>query len=227
MKTLRSVLPLLAAGLLASHAHAQGWKDGPHLGWPSGGDTRDDNMAAGWQVTYEFPNPYSLDLSVTRQTDELRGEDSGSAFFPARGSIDTDIYAIALTLRAGFRPHERLTVYAGAGPGFYIFNTDAEDVRIGLDADPVSGGAGQVTEANLDVDKDFGFHWAIGAEFLLNDRWEVFVEYRDVSFETDAEVEAVETVPGATFDQSKVTHREEVDFNYDYGMVRAGFNYRF
>jgi opacity protein-like surface antigen len=199
------------------------FKDGPHLAFPRGGDTHTTDTAAGWQVTYEQNDYLSWDFTVTRQTDEMTAADIDAPQFPEGGRIDMEIYSFVLTGRLGVRPVERLTLYVGAGTGYYFFNTDAEEVRKGLaENQPAGPSGGVVLTANSEIEKDFGFHVAAGVEWLLTDRWEVFAELRSVTFESDEKIEIVEGVGDA-----RLTHDYNENFAYDYRLWRLGLNYRF
>jgi len=216
------------AGCVAGSASADTLKDGPHLGWVQGGDVRNEDIAVGWQGTYEFSDYFSLDMTYTRHEDELSREELNYPGFPSDSRLDLEFNVVALTGRASFSPLRRLWLYGGAGVGYYFINEEAEGVRESLAATPVPGpGGGTVTEFNINIDKDFGFHLALGFELLLSDKWEIFAEYRWVDFSTDADVTAVETVPAEDIGKSKLTYNANETFDYDYGLARFGINYRF
>lgn len=203
-------------------------KDGPHLALPQGGDVEDEQLGVGWQVTYEFNDTLSLDLSVTRQEDHIDSRNLHVGAFPDEGGIDLDIWAFALTARAGFLLGNRAYLYGGGGLGYYFFNEDSQDIRKSLAASPVTGGSGgQITTVGLDIESNVGYHLAGGLEFHLHDAWEMFVEYRLVYFDTDAGVTIVETLPVSDVGKSKLTSTSNGTFDYDYALLRFGINYRF
>lgn len=232
------IQPLLAAllvSVLAHGAHGQNrpkpkhaFKDGPHVGVPLGGDVNEEEVAFGWQVAYEYNDYLSVDVSVSRQTDELDASDVGVPLFPDRAVVDLELYNVVLSGRGAYPLLPSWFVYAGAGVGYYWFVEDSETVRVALTADPVTGGGGgTVSEISTELDDDFGWHLAVGSELLLGEHWEIFIEYRFVYLETDSESRTIESRPTGDTVLRSVTSTRSDDFEYNHGLLRLGINYRF
>jgi opacity protein-like surface antigen len=204
------------------------WKDGPHVGFATGSDVRNEDFAFGWQAACELTEFFSIELSATRQTDEIQ-ERLDVLPIPPEFNIDLELYAIALTGRLTLRPVDIVTLYAAAGVGYYIFKTDSEEIRV-ISASRVEEEFPQTVlrNMNVDVENDFAFHVAAGIELALDEHWEIFAEYRAVSLDSDARLEITEQVredyfAGPEFSEDRLLDKLE----YDHGLVRVGVNYRF
>ena len=86
-----SFLSLSLLGCLAFSAWAQTLKDGPFLAIPQGSEVETSSVGYGWGVGYEFSNYASIDVSISRQEDELKGDTIESPGFPADSQIDLQI----------------------------------------------------------------------------------------------------------------------------------------
>ncbi len=218
-----------AWGLAAlTTASAGQWKDGPHFAYPNGGEVRHEEAGFGWQVTYEF-NPYfSTDLTITRQTDTLN--DIALMPAPFSNEWELEIMNISLSARLGHQ-WNRFAVYAAAGFGYNRMDGDGAKIRQSINDNRGALPAGLMDyRLGIDVQNAFGYHAALGAEFLLTPRWELFAEYRWVVLDTHMTVERIEIRANPDprpleFDQSLSKSRS--DFNYDHGLLRVGVNYRF
>ena len=209
-------------------AGAQAWKDGPHVGFATGADVKNEDFAFGYQAAYEFNDYASLEFSLTRQNDEIQ-DTIGLLTLPHEFNIGLELYALALTGRLGFSPLEHLKLYAGAGIGFYITQTSGEEVREiastrGSDEFPQT----QLYNLNVDRENAFGYHAGAGLEIVLSDHWEIFAEFRYVALEFDADLEITEQFRRDVFAAPEWETEIIPDtLDYDHMLARAGVNYRF
>lgn len=202
------------------------FKDGPFAALPTGGDVENENLAGGWQAAYEFNDLFTVETVLAGQTDEII---SGIAGEPLEAELELNIVSLSMTGRLGWF-FDPVGIFIGAGVGYYFFDADAEAsrIRIAESADSLPPGTvGQ--RLSSDFEDSVGYHAVVGLEWILTGSWEVFLEYRHVTLETDVRYAVTETVkaPGeltGTFSQSRKTTEE---LSYDHGLVRAGINYRF
>ncbi|MBN1269852.1 MAG: porin family protein [Kiritimatiellae bacterium] len=218
-----AVFPLLGTG-----AAAQAWKDGLHAGFATGADVKNEDFAFGYQAACEFNDYASMEFAVTRQNDEIQ-DTIGVLTLPHEFNIGLELWALTLTGRLGFNPLERLRLYAGAGLGFYITQTDNEEIRViaatrGSDEFPQA----QLYNMDVDLENAFGWHAGAGLEVLLTDNWELFAELRYTALEFDADLEVTEQLRRDVFAAPEWETEIIPDtLDYDHMLVRAGVNYRF
>ncbi len=223
MKKLLSLLSFFALGCAIALADGT-LKDGPHFAYPTGGDVRYEQAGFGWQVTYDHENYWSVDLSITRQTDKL--DDLGFLSEPFEDRLDLELVAIALSARLDY-PIYDFTVYVGGGFGYYWMRTDNgranRSIQENLGALPPGVSDWRV---GAEIDNTFAYHWAAGLEWRWSPSWEVFAEYRRVALESEIVYRIRESRPrAATIDRQEFHTQEK--FSYDHGLIRVGVNYRF
>lgn len=104
---------------------------------------------------------------------------------------------MAITTHYHFNPEGRFQPYVGAGVSYmHVFNT----------SDGVMN--------NLEVDNTFGPVWQVGAEYQVNEVWNMFVDVKQAYLETDARG----TIGGAPV---------MADMVFDPFVVNLGVGYRF
>ena len=224
------LLLLCAAFVIAVPARAQltgTFKDGPHFAYPYGGDVRHERAGFGWQVAYEWTEYLSVEASISRYKDKL--DDLNLVTPPFNAELDLETIAIGVSGRVGY-PVGRFTPYLGGGLGYYYMRTDNDRINQSIRDNPAALPAG-VSELRIsaDMDNTFGYHVALGLEWLITSKWEVFAEYRRVFLESDLTVrrtEARRTASGPLA-VSRSETRETETFPYDHGLFRVGVNYRF
>lgn len=216
-----SRLVLISIALAVSAGAESTFKDGPHLAYPRGGDIRDSELGFGWQITYERSDYWSLDLSLTRQTDTL--DDIGVLAPPFQDRFDLEMVSAVASLRLSY-PIRLTTLYAGGGLGYYYLRTDNKVANRSLAAQANTLPAGvQSARVSVNPDNKMGYHAAVGIEQMLTSRWELFAEYRWVWLDTTLKINRVESRGGL----QQETTRTRSSFTYDHGLIRAGVNYRF
>ena len=208
---------LLIAGLIGLPALASAqkgvWKDGPSTAYVFGDDVESEGFGFGYQVVYEVNRNLSFELSGLWHEDE---SDAIAASLPTVVPVlatDLDVISLALTCRLSVEPIPGLLAYAGGGAGYYIIEADNQDVRESL------SGTG-FGFAEVDGDKEFGGHLALGCEAVLTRHWEVFAEFRQVFVDTGY------TLRYAPSPDSPVGSGRDA-FSYDHSLFRVGINYRF
>lgn len=209
-------------------ANAGQWKDGPYLTYPNGGEIRHEEMGFGWQVNYEF-NPYfSTELSISHQTDTLN--DIALMPAPFSNEWELDIMNISLSARLGHQ-WDRFAVYAATGIGYNRMDADAEKIRQSIHDHSAALPSDLLDyRLGIDVKNAFGYHVAVGAEFLITPQWELFAEYRWVYLDTHLTVERIEARANPDpkpLEIDKSLTKSKTDFDYDHGLFRLGVNYRF
>lgn len=182
-------------------------QDGPAVLLTFGGDVEDASFGFGYQAAYRHTPLLSVEFSAFWQQDESVDLGGQAPAVPPGSTIDLDVWAFALTARAGYEPFQNTHAYAGGGAGVYRL-----DVENG--AFPAAGGS-----LDADIGTDLGWHVVAGMEWTFHRHWQLFGEYRFVWYEDDLEVRFVP--PGGP----GTTSRGE--FSYDHGVLRLGLNYRF
>lgn len=197
------------------------FKDGPHLAYPVNDDVRRSELSFGWQVTYERSLYWSLDLSVTRQTDRL--DDLGILDAPFNDRFDLEMIATAASLRLTY-PVRLTTLYVGGGMGYYYMRTDNSAANRSVMEHAAALPAGvDGLRVSATPDNTFGYHATVGIERLLSARWEIFAEYRWVWLDSTMRVRRTETRGGI----NRQTFNTSDPFSYNHGLIRGGVNYRF
>ena len=189
------------------------FKDGPFIGYVFGQDVEDRGAAFGYQVAYEVNRTLSFELLGSWHEDESLSLGGQVPTLSPGTEIDLDVIGIALSGRLAFYAVSSVSAYVGGGFGYYILEANNEEVRAA--AVPGFG----FVEA--DPEQEFGAHYVIGGEVLLTPHWECFLEFRQIFFDTDIDVNF------AADKDTPVSTRVRDDFSYDHLMLRLGVNFRF
>ena len=214
MKNLPYILSALA--LCISHASAEQFfkgkvEDGPHIGLVTGGDTGSDSLAWGWQAQYNQNSYFSWDLSFTAHDDEVEA-DSGSGL-PSAAQFDLEDYSLSLGLRVNLMASEPINVYIGGGLNYHIFEEE-------LTSSATTTG---LVAASPEIKDTLGYHFSLGLEYLLSEKWEMFAESRYIML--SPEVTLNTAVRGG--DGQLISSQFRDDLDYNYFLLRLGLNYRF
>jgi opacity protein-like surface antigen len=169
--------------LTAALCRAEGMKLGAHGAYTLGGDVEDEEFGMGAQLVFGVTEGFSLEAAGTWIQDELGA------------GVDFDIFVIALSARFGGEIGENVSVYAGGGANYNMFEI----------------------EGASDPDDELGFHACAGLELGLSDNLELFAEYRYTWVEYTVESD------GGDVDFNRIDR----DFDYEYGLARAGINILF
>lgn len=222
----RAVIVMALIGS-ACCVQAGAFKDGPHFGYSRGGDVREKDTAFGWQVAYEWSPYVSTELSITRQRDVI---DFELVPPPLLSTFRLETIALALSGRAGHR-FGRVHVYGAGGAGYYFLRAKSRNIRQSIAENPGALPPGVLNlDLGADVDDAFGYHLALGLEFVLAGNWEVIAEYRWVYLDTDVTFRRTETRSDPNPETPPIqrhTTSTKADLEYDHGLFRIGVNYRF
>lgn len=204
-----------------------GFKDGPHFAYPHGGDVERERAGFGWQVAYEWNAFLSAEFSASRHTD--RQTDLLPFTTPLGSDVHLEVVPLVLTARAGYSMGP-VHLYGGVGGGWYYMRGKASRVNQSLRENPnllPDGLTG--LQVSVDVKNTFAYHLALGAEWMLTHKWEVFAEYRWVRLDTTVTIDRIETRPArsGTLGPGKTQTSERSGFDYNHGLFRLGVNYRF
>ena len=200
--------------MLAVAGAEQGFKDGPQVVYPRGGDSGDGRTGFGWQVAYAWSPYFSAELALARHKDRV---DEQRELPVPSSAFELEAVSLALSARVGY-PVGPLRLYGAGGFGYYFLRGDAGDINRWTPADMRVG---------IDLENVWGYHAALGAEWRLNPRWELFAEYRWVYLDSDLTYRVTTSRLGADGVMQRGTQRITDDFPYDHGLIRAGVNYCF
>jgi len=224
----RILIIIILSCSAALSAHAQFFKDGLHLAYPTGGDVRDEQAGFGLQVVYEWTEYLSFETSFTRQTDRITDWNVVSA--PFQNDFDLEIINAVVSGRIGYRL-DRVNLYAGAGLGYYYMRADGKDTNRSIRENASALPPGLVgLQIGADVKNTFAYHIALGVEWIIVPRFEVFAEYRIVYLDTDvtfSRTEITRAPPTERTDLFKATTTRKEAFDYEHGLVRIGASLRF
>lgn len=212
-----AILLVFVWGLACTEATAwRGkYKDGPFASYQFGGDVEDEGYGFGWGVVRTLNKHLSLEGTFSYHEDKSRVL-TGLRPGITSAAVDLEVLGFSLTGRAGFRPSENTFLYAGAGLGFFNINSDTRTVAQAR----ADRGQPELGFYELDVKNEWGAHYVVGAELALTERWETFLEFRRnyLSPEVDTRFAPDINTP---------TQVSRSEFDYDFGMIRWGINYRF
>jgi opacity protein-like surface antigen len=204
-------------------------KDGFHVGLPVGGDIYDQELELGYQAVYEHNENMSIEFDVTRQTDKLPDQEISGGLLPFDTKTELELWGITLSGRLSFKPLDSMSLFAGAGAGYYIFKADDQNLRKAFDASGWDDGGAYIKDVKIDLNNDFGTHLMAGLEWRFAERWELFADYRIVFLGTEESTEITreypQTDPHAPGDWIKTT--TTIPFDYNFSLLRAGINFRF
>jgi len=190
------------------------WEDGPHIGVAGAGDTSGESFAWGWQAQYNHNEYWSWELAVTTHDDEINTALNQAAGITGDVDLDLNIYKAYLTGRVNLLGYDFFTLYLGLGFGYSIFDEEGNE--------SLNANLGNIVNSNFNLRNEFSYHGALGFEFILDRRWEIFTEFHYAVLETKMDVNVAQDI-GAFITDSKFSQ----DFDYDYILYRLGLNYRF
>ncbi len=192
---------------------------GVHGGMTSLGDIETPSAGFGAQAGMNVTKSISAEISVTSF-----GDESSDVQDP---SMSMDVLTVAGTVYlkskkdfGGFRP------YVGVGLSYNTLSIDSIGVEafanvVDLRGLVLDGGI------NFEVDPAIGYHGVIGASYQAK-HFEFFVDYRytflSVDVEMSSSIRAYGRDGGVAYRSNNFENLTE-DFNF--GLVRAGVNYRF
>lgn len=193
------VAVLLIFVAVTAHAQEKKIRVGMNLGYSNAGDVEDSNVGLGLQAEFPVNQNLGIELALSRFSDEY--EDSGV-------SIEQELTSIGLSavLRAPFS--ETATGYFLAGIDYNTVDMDAD-----LDTSWSSG-----VEVEADIDNEFGFHLGFGAGFAVHKNLEIIVEYRYTILELEGDISA---------SYRNMSISDDVEGDYDFGLLKVGVNYLF
>ncbi len=220
MKRIAVVVSSLVA--CAAMASAQSFNLGLHGAYSTGGDVNESEFGGGAQVGAAINKYLSLELSGTMFTDG----DSG---------VDLDVTSFALSARIGYPVSDPLLLYVGGGVHYTMFDASASSLDLLALTEPGVSGSDLAAEnglsvaeyeallnefgphASIDVDNQFGGHVCVGGEFALTDRLSLFGEYRYTLSKLKGDI---------SISMGGETVRESFKDDYNFGLVRAGLNFK-
>ena len=194
------------------------FESGLHIGAVLHGDPDDTSLAYGFQVDYHFDPTYSLEFDFTTFNANM-----DRSLFTSRGlpsaDVELDYTSLSLLGKFNFLRTGHHNFFVGIGGGYALFNTGSRALDDQLDA------LGNITfyDADVDVNNSLLLQLALGWDFAFNEHWEFFTEYRLTFTETEVDLNTVtESADGRLVD-----HPERFDTDYNFGLFKTGFNYRF
>jgi hypothetical protein len=201
----RIVYTGILALLVGMTSQAQASRLGIHGAYSSGGDVEESEMGFGGQLEVPVNQILSVELAVTKFSDEIEG--SGS-------TLEQDLTSIGFS--AVFRgPLGPFGPLGQQLEGYMLFgaNYNSIDTDISLN----SAFSNAIT-SNLDLDDDLGFHVGAGLNVPIAYNMEIFAEYRYTFLETEGEEEITDMYG---------TYITEGDYEYDFGVGKLGLNFLF
>ena len=199
------------------HAHFDAelkWEDGPHIGVIGSGDTAGESFAWGWQAQYNHNEYWSWEIALTTHDDEISRSLNETPGFTGDVDLDVNIYKAYLTGRVNLWGYNDFTCYLGLGLGYSVFDEDRSQLT--------NASIGNIARTSVTLRDEFSYHGALGFEFILDQRWEIFAELQYSVLETEIDVTIAQNT-GTFIQDSKVNQ----DIDYDYVLYRLGLNYRF
>lgn len=190
---------------------------GPMIGWPLVGDVIDDGIAYGFQIDYHWSPSFSIEGSYTAFDDRLDNSLIGRQGLPTSAVTDLRTRDLSLSGKLNFFGGQQWNIYAGGGVSYVDWNTDNRRVD-----DRIDQQGGVVIDLDVDVETAYGAHALIGIDLGLTDHWELFGEYRHTFMSSEVNLNIVTE----RTENQPIENMVEEDFDYDYGMIRVGLNYR-
>lgn len=173
---------------------------GFHVAGASSGDTEDPDK--GFGVQGELPigsSGFSIELSASKFKDNFDSPDI---------SIEQNLTSVGVS--GIYR------IPSDAGMGVYILagaNYNMVDADIGINQTTSPG-----VRASADIDDAFGVHAGLGLRMTLADNIELFTEYRYTILELEGTIKATDGIS---------TVEEDVEGDYDFGLLKVGLNFLF
>ncbi len=180
-------------------------KAGASLGLPFAGDTESADIAPGVQVVCQLNENVGIEAGLTLLSDKAKSS-----------GISADLDMTALTfggrLCMPIEPN-KITAYGVAGLGYYIPDISTSESGV-----------------SVDVDNAIGFYIGGGAEYKLNESWELFADLRYALVSLDFTVKEKRTREydyyyGYYYSEGGDSMSASGD--YDHAMIRFGANFRF
>ena len=202
----RIVYTGILALLVGMAGQVQASRLGIHGAYSSGGDVEESEMGFGGQLEVPVNQILSVELAVTKFSDEIEGNDS---------TLDQDLTSIGLS--AVFRgPLGQLGPLGQQLEGYMLFgaNYNTIDADINLKNSALS----KTGHSNIELDDELGFHIGAGLNFAISYNMELFAEYRYTFLETEGE-EGISDMYGTTTTVG--------DYEYDFGLGKLGLNFLF
>ncbi|CAK8725119.1 Opacity protein [Candidatus Electrothrix laxa] len=202
----RIVYTGILALLVGMASQAQASRLGIHGVYSSGGDVEESEIGFGGQLELPVNQVLSVELAVTKFSDEIEGSDS---------TIDQDLTSIGLS--AVFRgPLGPLGPLGQQLEGYMLFgaNYNSIDTDVSLKNSAASSGV----SSNMELDDELGFHIGAGLNFAISYNMELFAEYRYTFLETEGEEELSDMYGTLT---------TTGDYEYDFGLGKLGLNFLF
>ncbi|MCI5224298.1 MAG: porin family protein [Candidatus Electrothrix sp. AR4] len=197
--------------LIAGTSHAQGMinsRIGVHGAYSTGGDVEESEAGFGAQAEFSINPIFSIELSVSRFSDDLEEEDGMS--------IEQDLTTIGLSAVCRMPFAENMHGYLLGGMDYNIIEVD-------FTAEPaIYNGISVNRNADIDMDNEVGFHVGAGLNFAFQNNWELFTEYRYTFLETEGEGVVSASTMGRMASKSIGG-----DYDYDFGLLKIGVNYLF
>lgn len=213
-----SILILLLATADQSNAEIP-LRDGPFFGYTFGGGVCEASPAFGYQVVYDFGKHLSLEANGTRQTDKLSGN-VGNYTLPSGVNIPMTMYSVATTLRAEYEVIQDVTLFGGAGGGYYILRTKTSSYYA---TEPTPEGPLYINSITINAKNNWGWHLVAGCQYQISPHWELFFEGRLVFLTVHGPVHLQGDY--ARYDYGEMNFPNSL--NYNHCLLRLGINYQF
>ena len=212
---------LLAASVLAHPDHGADFRHrveaGPMVGWPVSGDIEEHNPAYGFQIDYHWNKALSTELSFTAFDDEMDTGILARRDLPTSAATELEIRDLALSGKLNLFGGPQWNIYAGGGVNYMDWQPDSRRVD-----DRIDQLAGDVIDLDVNIDTDWGYHGLVGFDIGVTDHLEFFAEYRHNVVESQINLNVVTERQR----NRPVENKIKDDFDFEYGIVRLGLNFR-
>ena len=172
-----SVLLAIAAGPAAA-AEAGDWtfRAGPYLVAPKSDNSDivsvDDGYSLGFTLSYNYSDSWAVELLAATPFSHDINLNGGGKVAETKHLPPTLSIQYHWVNETAFRP------YVGLGLNYTTFFDESTE--------------GALAGSDLSLDDSFGFASQLGANFMLNDRWDLNIDIRWINIETDATLDGAD-----------------------------------
>ncbi len=196
---------------------------GLHGAFSLGGDIDDSEIGFGGQIEASVNRNVFVELSASRLNGEVSVERQDIAMGDSTQVSDFSLTSIGLsgTIRGTLAENVQGYVLGGIN-----YNLASESDTVHTPSDRAS--RAEAYTARNSLDNSFGYHLALGLNLAVSANVEIFAEYRFSFLTLEGKTEFIPRPVYVGFEGiTDDSIYENLKEDYNFGLVKAGLNYRF